>query len=620
MSTLGSKLGSSMGWLTYANAAQQMVRGNVKKDTVVDPHTGATITKAETDSGAIVENTATPYHEQIQKDWKNKDYAHIGSILGGPGMEIAYNALIGKNRNDIRYANAKNEITRQEDVKNNMAARDAGQTGFTSNSDIVATPKENKFNAFTHKIGLAEGGKVVGKGTGKSDDIDAKVKGFVVPEENKEIAEVIRKVVLKKAPSMKANLNQKNGIKVKLSNGEHLFTPAEEEKIENAGINLHALAPNAKDEDVASGNNHFVDGGKVPEGTKLGQYYYRNGKWTNGTGNILSKEGAKQYEDAYFKTIAQRKKAENDAYARDIEESNRANNPNYKLPTKSGDQLNKLVDTKPSTISKTPKAPKTSGVTNENYVSPQDVALAETFKAPKTDPNLEKYNKDLADAEKNTTKGADYNQEVYNRDLADANKRASESEKGKGWNAWNTVFGKGNGLETIASVAQIGLGLNNLNKAGARPVGQIDPTFQANVDRAQAQSNYGFSAEQNALINQQNQNATNLARFAARNYAGGNAGNAFNMERSAINEGWGRGLQAKIANQNLMLDKQQVANNLSLQKAAMSRQLFEDKLNGWNQNQTAGSALLGSGIRNIIGANRYANTLNSINEQNQLGQ
>lgn len=37
----------------------------------------------------------------------------------------------------------------------------------------------------------------------------------------------------------------------------------------------------------------------------------------------------------------------------------------------------------------------------------------------------------------------------------------------------------------------------------------------------------------------------------------------------------------------------------------MSRQLLQDKMNQFQQNQQAGSELLGAGIQNLVGASRY---------------
>ena len=93
----------------------------------------------------------------------------------------------------------------------------------------------------------ADGGDIKGKGTAKSDSIMAEVKegSFVVPAENAELAKGIRKLYLK-APNKKANLKQEEGEAVKLSNGEHLFTPEENEYLESIGIELEDLAPNSE--------------------------------------------------------------------------------------------------------------------------------------------------------------------------------------------------------------------------------------------------------------------------------------------------------------------------------------------------------------------------------------
>jgi len=121
-------------------------------------------------------------------------------------------------------------------------------------------------------LGYSQGGKIVGKGTGTSDGIAAKVKkgSFIVPAKNAEVAEEIREKVLRKAPSKKAALKQDGGVKVKLSNGEHLFTPKEVEKLEDVlGEDvLDKLAPEAmKEEDRLEGetseNEGMAKGGTV---------------------------------------------------------------------------------------------------------------------------------------------------------------------------------------------------------------------------------------------------------------------------------------------------------------------------------------------------------------------
>lgn len=99
----------------------------------------------------------------------------------------------------------------------------------------------------------AKGGEVVGKGTSKSDSIKAKVKedSFVVPAENAPLAEMLRYKHLRNKGG-DASLQQKGGENVRLSNGEHLFTPEEVLALRKKGIDLSKLAPNAT-QDVSEG-------------------------------------------------------------------------------------------------------------------------------------------------------------------------------------------------------------------------------------------------------------------------------------------------------------------------------------------------------------------------------
>lgn len=100
-----------------------------------------------------------------------------------------------------------------------------------------------------------DGGYIEGDGTSKSDNIPARVKkgSFVVPAENALMAEVLRSEYLENTP--KANLNQKDGSSVRLSAGEHLFSP-KETKIIGKKTNLKALAPNANKKTALT---HFLN-------------------------------------------------------------------------------------------------------------------------------------------------------------------------------------------------------------------------------------------------------------------------------------------------------------------------------------------------------------------------
>ena len=187
-----------------------------------------------------------------------------------------YNAFIeGKAKKQIAEVKAANVASKQNQA---IAARDAGNfnptmtdaydlEGATFGKDqqlILANNQQfDKNRPMMNKGGIvgkvksmyADGGEIKGKGTAKSDSISAEVEegSFVVPAVNAELAKGIRKLYLK-APNKKANLNQKEGEEVKLSNGEHLFTPQENEYLESIGINLEELAPNAEHEEEGKAN------------------------------------------------------------------------------------------------------------------------------------------------------------------------------------------------------------------------------------------------------------------------------------------------------------------------------------------------------------------------------
>ncbi len=199
------------------------------------------------------------------------------------------------------------------------------------------------------------------------------------------------------------------------------------------------------------------------------------------------------------------------------------------------------------------------------------------------------------------------------------------------------LLGKVNqGLGTLVNYGvpafQTALGWQQLQKAGARPVDQLNPDYLASIEAARqnlslakANSKFGFSPEENTLLNQDNANLTNAERFSARNYSGGSGTNAYNMEQSAINNSFGRGLQQKVANRELMNQKQAMAmnqqsylDNMIATKAEMSRRLFNDKMNAYGQQQQIGGNLLGAGLSNAVGASRYSaeqSALDAINKK-----
>lgn len=176
---------------------------------------------------------------------------------------------------------------------------------------------------------------------------------------------------------------------------------------------------------------------------------------------------------------------------------------------------------------------------------------------------------------------------------------------------------------TVANYAapalQSYLGNKMLQEAGPRPVDKIDPDYLASIDAAkrnlnmaEANAKFGFSAEEQALINQQNAAATNQGRAAARNYSGGSAANAFNMELGAINDGYTRDLTSRVQDKNLKFQKQGIAmntrayvDNLIQGKTEMNRRLFNDENTAWLQKQEAGGNLMNAGMTGLVGAARY---------------
>ncbi len=131
---------------------------------------------------------------------------------------------------------------------------------------MAADMEAHKWQAdYQPGTGMSDGGQVKGKGSAKSDSIPAKIDGdgFVVPEENAAIAMVIRHKFLGDSPTAKADLKAGDS-KVKLSNGEHYFTGPEAALLQAKGINLGALAPNAKPEHKLNAGGS-VDEMEIPE-------------------------------------------------------------------------------------------------------------------------------------------------------------------------------------------------------------------------------------------------------------------------------------------------------------------------------------------------------------------
>lgn len=112
--------------------------------------------------------------------------------------------------------------------------------------------------------GMAEGGKITGKGTAKSDSIPSKLDegDFIIPAENADKAMAMGVKHLGWKKNQRASL-QDGQEPVKVSNGEVRFTRDEREYLEEVGENVKGLAPNAK-----SGNKFSEGGGTKAKPTR----------------------------------------------------------------------------------------------------------------------------------------------------------------------------------------------------------------------------------------------------------------------------------------------------------------------------------------------------------------
>lgn len=192
---------------------------------------------------------------------------------------------------------------------------------------------------------------------------------------------------------------------------------------------------------------------------------------------------------------------------------------------------------------------------------------------------------------------------------AKAKKNATQSKLSQALSGINT--------EALIGAGQSALGYNML-KGEKRPgyKFELDPAYQASVERQKQEAGYGLSAEQRAMANQDIANALSDTRYSARNFAGGNAGTAFGQETMAINEGWRNKLGLISKDQELRMAKQQISDQSLKERAGImtgaKREAYLDAKGRFDEIQAAGSELVGAGIRNVIGSTRLNKELEAM--------
>lgn len=514
-----------------------------------------------------------------------------------------YNAFIeGKAKKQIDEVKAANLASQQQQA---IAARESDNfnptitspydlSGATFGKDqklILSNNQQfDKNRPMMNKGGLvgkikqmyADGGEIKGKGGPKEDKIHAEVEegSFVVPAKNNELAKGIRELYLKVPKGKKANLHQKEGEEVKLSNGEHLFTPEENEYLESVGVDLEALAPNAEKESDEMAKGGKVDGEPfIPSVSDINKSFAAKKSKDIAERKILKDKIQKAESNPstsklFLQTLKDRVKSIDEAYG--VE--NNSIMPN-KVPLVK--QSTKVpVSKKQVVVKEAPEQMQQRGSALEGLR--QDTAMKNEAVDLKTRPNT----------------------------IVDPNKESIAVAQTP-----STKKGLAERIGNIDPTAFVGIGQSmlgiNMLRGEKRPIdnAKIDPTYNANVNRSIEDAKFGLTAEQQFSAQQDIQNSLNDSKFEGLNTSGGSGMQAFNTNRAAINDAWRNKLGLKEADTNLRMQKQQYADSQVANRAGVlasnRRMLFNDAMNTFQQKQEAGSELIGAGLQNTIGAYRF---------------
>ena len=615
----------------------------------------------------IIDDAIKPLHTQVIEDITKGDAgAAIGDTLSAGMYSRTKNVLdydkIQKARDENKKTSLEkyNALNKDYKTKQALAARDAGDFNATSNNlyDLKSAeyddagnltdikPTGYKKGGIVSKIQMcAKGGEIKGKGTGTSDSINAKVEegSFVVPAKNAELAKGIRNLYLK-VPSKKANINQKEGEEVKLSNGEHLFSPEENEYLESIGVDLESLAPNAEKEE-----DGMAKGGPVLSDKEVKQALEN----TKAKQLLLKEQLSKQVADyeknpnkdpnqlPIINSIKEKIKKINTEFG---------DSKGYALPTakvnkNSSKTYNELI-TPPLSWTGSKEAWKSAAdkAIREGKVIPKDnvkVATNTSLRVPKMAQKAQagKFTPSTAsyDPKDDITVPGDNlsplerakltaSENKVNADAAALNSSLpqtlptesySSQRKGSG------ILGKLGNIDPTAflGAGQTALGYNML-RGQVRPKDNavIDPTYNASVNRSLQDATFGLTPEQKFAADQDIQNSLNDAKAVGLNYSGGSGVQAFNTNRAAINDAWKAKLGLSVADTDLRMQKQKYADAMAADRASIlasnRRQAFNDAMGAFQQNQNAGSELIGAGLQNTIGAYRFNKIMNQQEQEN----
>lgn len=271
------------------------------------------------------------------------------------------------------------------------------------------------------------------------------------------------------------------------------------------------------------------------------------------------------------------------------------------------------VDT-PGASANSPKAKVKPGKLKPEVMESKDIALSTLEK--EREANMESQMNQGEKSVLGTTERVKAQAEAENKARQDADAAALAKKKAENKSKLSNAL-SGINTEALIGAGQAALGYNML-KGEKRPgyKFELDPAYQASVERQKQDASYGLSAEQRAMANQDIANALSDTRYSARNFAGGNAGTAFGQETMAINEGWRNKLGLITKDQELKMAKQQISDQSIKERAGImtgaKRQAYEDAMGRFLQIQQGGSDLVGAGIRNVIGSTRLNKELEAM--------
>ena len=514
----------------------------------------------------------------------------------------------------------------------------------------VMPKKEQDSGAFQN------GGEIDGPGGPKTDSIDAKLKPgtFIVPAENAAIAKALRKKFLG-GGAVKATLQQGGGVNVQVSDGEEMFTPNEVRILENNGVDLNMLAPNAEP------GNRLQNGGEVKGlQDQLRLELAKSGNVRTAKAKELEKQlrsianqqrnrdiKVEQNRIAAFKNQVQKQLD----LTQDLDEAKKLKG-----------QLDKLTDLEKQAAKLEPSdepigAFTLEGLLGDEIVDQDVTSLRQSFtdiQGPEqTTAPVQKEELDDGSGSKGgvSTNTVTNNLQTSNAINTQKNKQVADLQeippKQVGDISFFTSTGdvemqaglvdettplidardeqvepsnqtagvdedtsvKTGGDRTIANMitglgaAQTVGGIVGLLRQGKRPVDELSPELSSELNRLNVESGFGLSAAEKAA-QEKNIRAGRINAVDAVKATTTSPARSFGLIRSILAEGNKARLNVEALNQKVKQGKVRQRTALAGIVDRRRRQLFTDKLNAFEQNQKANAGLLQAGLSNLLESQR----------------